>query len=300
MIVHHMDDERAGQHRPVGGIFTPVLARLRMLAKYDQLEVQAAIVNAIFGAYVESPYDPEDIQNALSDEDSLSAYQKNRMDFHQDRRLMAGDVRLATLYPGEKINTISSSRPAAAFDMFEGAMLRNIASAVGDSYESVSGDYRGSSYSSARQGLLSAWRTTGRRRVEYGDGFCTPQAGALMEEMFDLGELPLPAGALDFAQARAEYLRCRWVGPGRGWIDPVKEPEGSKSKIAAGLSTLQREAEENDGLDWEENMDQLALEEQAAKDRGLNLTYTVTGGQQTPPADAEAAAPEREQGEART
>ncbi|EFH09396.1 phage portal protein [Pseudoroseomonas cervicalis] len=294
IVVHHFDADRAGQHRPVGGIFTPVLARLRMLAKYDQLEVQAAIVNAIFGAYIESPYDPDDIQSALNSDEAMSAYQQERAKFHEDRRLMAGDVRLATLYPGEKINTISSSRPASAFDMFEAAMLRNFAAATGNSYEAVSGDYRGSTYSSARQALLEAWRTLGRRRHEFGAGFCTPIAGALLEEAIDRGEVPLPAGAPDFAEARAEYLRCRWIGPGRGWIDPTKEPEGSRMKMASGLSTLQREAAENDGLDWEENLDQLALEQDAARRRGLNLVFATTGGQQQDPG---AAPPERQERE---
>jgi lambda family phage portal protein len=280
-VVHFFDDERAGQHRPIGGIFAPVLARMRMLAQYDRVELQAAVINAIFGAYIESPFDPDDVQSALSDEDgSLSKYQQLRSEFHADRRLMAGNVRMASLYPGEKIATIANNRPAAAFDMFESAMLRNIATAVGLPYETVSSNYKGSSYSSARQSLLEAWRTVTRRRADFGTGFCSPVFGCLLEEMIDRGEVPLPAGAPDFAEARAEYARCRWMGPGRGWIDPTKEPEGSKMKIAAGLSTLEREAAENDGLDWEEVLDQRALEEQAVKDRGLVLTMAVTGGEQ--------------------
>lgn len=285
MVVHHYDSERAGDHRPVGGIFTPVLSRLLMLSRYDRLEVQAAIINAIFGAYIESPFDSEDVQASLTSEDTLSAYQEHRSAFHSDQRLTAGDVRLAKLFPGEKISTISSARPASAFDMFEAAMLRNVASSVGLPFETVSSNYRGSTYSSARQSLLEAWRTLGRRRVEFGGSFCTPFYAALLEEMIDRGDVPLPAGAPDYVEARAEYSRCRWIGPGRGWVDPTKEPEGSKMKIAAGLSTLEREAAENDGLDWEENLDQLQLEQEGARRRGLTLTFAVTGGQQPAPDD---------------
>ncbi|MGG5811460.1 phage portal protein [Falsiroseomonas sp. CW058] len=282
-FVHHYDADRAGDHRPVGGIFTPVLARMRMLAQYDRLEVQAAVINAIFGAYIESPFDADDVQKALEEDGdgaSISAYQRLRSDFHADNRLSAGSIRLAKLFPGEKVSTISSSRPAGAFDMFEAAMLRNLAVATGNSFETVSANFRGSTYSSARQALLEAWRTLTRRRRDFGRGWATPHYVALLEEMIEHGDVPLPAGAPDFAEARAEYARCRWIGPGRGWVDPTKEPEGSRMKIGAGLSTLEREAEENDGLDWEENLDQLALEQQAAQARGLTLTYTVTGGQQ--------------------
>jgi len=280
MVAHFYDSERAGDHRPVGGIFTPVLARLRMLAQYDRLEVQAAIINAIFGAYIESPFDSADVQKAIEQDDGeeVSTYQRLRSDYHQDNRLVAGNVRLATLFPGERINTIGGSRPAAAFDMFEGAMLRNLAAATGNSYETVSADYRKATYSSARQAMLESWKTLSRRRDNFAQAIATPAYGNLLEEMIDRGDVPLPAGAPEFAEARAEYTRCRWVGPGRGWIDPTKEPEGSRMKIASGLSTLQREAADNDGLDWEENLDQLALEQEAIKERGLNLTFEVTGG----------------------
>ena len=295
MVVHFFDDERAGQHRPVGGIFVPVLGRMRMLAQMDRLEVQAAIVNAIFGAYVESPFDSNDVQAALEEENGaqLSKYQEMRSEFHADRRLTASGVRLATLYPGEKISTIASNRPAAAFDMFESAMLRNISSAVGLPYETLSSNYKGSSYSSARQSMLEAWRTISRRRMDFGSGFCSPIYAALLEEMIDRGDVPLPAGAPDFAEARAEYARCRWMGPGRGWIDPTKEPEGARMKIASGLSTLEKEAAENGGDDWEETLDQLELEKAEIARRGLDLTFETKGGapdQEQKPAGAEAPA----------
>jgi len=243
--------------------------------------LQAAIVNAIFGAYIESPFDPADIQNSLNDDDALSEYQQQRNDFHQDRRLSAGNVRMATLFPGEKINTISSSRPSSAFDAFEGAVLRNLASAIGTSFETISGDYRGSSYSSARQGLLTEWRTVTRRRLDFGEGLCSRLADAQHEEAFERGELPLPSGAPDYAEARAEYNRSMWIGPGRGWIDPTKEPEGARLKIASGLSTLEQEAAEGGGLDWEEILDQRQIEEEAVKARGLTLDMQVGG---SPPA----------------
>ena len=286
-VVHCFEPERAGQHRPIGGVFTPVLARMRMLAQYDRVEMQAAIVNAIFGAYIESPFDAADIQASLEDNaDQVSQYQKLRSDFHNDRRLMAGNVRLAALYPGEKINTISASRPASAFDAFEGAMLRAIATATGNAFETVSGDYRGSSYSSARQATNEAWRSITRRRFDFGAGFCSPIYGALLEEMIDRGDVPLPSGAPDFAEARAEYARCRWMGPGRGWVDPTKEPEGSRMKIASGLSTLELEAADVAGLDWEENLDQLALERDEIRKRGLDLVFDTALAQQQAAADA--------------
>ncbi|WP_419900700.1 phage portal protein [Roseomonas sp. USHLN139] len=280
IVIHFMDDDRAGDHRPIGGIFTPVLARMRMLAQYDRVELQAAMVAAIFGVYVESPFDSDMVANSLGDDETLSNYQTMRREFHDQRQLMAGNVRVANMFPGEKINSVSSNRPPAAFEAFESAMLRNLASAAGETYETVSSNYRGQNYSGARQAMVTTWKTMDRRRLHFGDAYCSPVAAALGEEMMDRGELPLPAGAPDWVEARAEYSRCRWIGPGRGWVDPVAEPEGSLKKIAGGLSTLEREAEQNDGLDWEETLDQRQLEQAALVARGLTVVMTPVGGDQ--------------------
>ena len=45
-VVHDFDHERGAQHRG-NGILTPVVQRLKMLVKYDQSELEAAILNAI-------------------------------------------------------------------------------------------------------------------------------------------------------------------------------------------------------------------------------------------------------------
>lgn len=36
-----------------------------MLIKYDQSELEAAILNAVFGAYITSPYDPQMVEAAM-------------------------------------------------------------------------------------------------------------------------------------------------------------------------------------------------------------------------------------------
>ncbi|MCO6901713.1 phage portal protein, partial [Pseudomonas aeruginosa] len=125
------------------------------------------------------------------------------------------------------MSTLNAARPNANFAGFEGAMLRNAAAAIGISYEQLTQDWSQTNYSSARAALVEVWRTLSRRRMDFGIGFCTPIYATFLEEAFELGELPLPAGAPDFIEARAEYARAQWIGPGRGWVDPVKEPTGS-------------------------------------------------------------------------
>jgi capsid protein len=55
IVVHDYDGDRASTHRGGAGIFAPILQRIKMLSKYDQVELDSAVVNSIFSAYIESP-----------------------------------------------------------------------------------------------------------------------------------------------------------------------------------------------------------------------------------------------------
>lgn len=273
-VVHDYDHERGAQHRG-NGILTPVVQRLKMLIKYDQSELEAAILNSIFGAYIESPYDPEMVQAAMGesyDDTSLGAYQDGRIGFHSDRRLtLQNGARMPILYPGEKIATVNAARPHSNFEVFEAAALRNIAAATGLSTQQVTQDWSDVNYSSARSAMLEAWKTLTRRRDDFAVGFAQPILSAFVEEVHDTEDLPLPAGAPDFIEARAAYTRARWMGPGRGWVDPVAEKKGAILGLDAGMSTLEMEIAENVGEDWEEIMDQRKREIDACRERGIPL-----------------------------
>ena len=246
-----------------------------MLIKYDESELEAAILNAIFAAYIESPYDPEMVQAALGenfDDTSLGAYQDGRIEFHKDRRLtLQNGARMPIMYPGEKINTVNAARPYSNFEVFESAVLRNFSSGTGLSPQQVTQDWSDVNYSSARSSLLEAWKTLTRRRDDFATGFAQPILTAFVEEVHDNEDLPLPNDAPDFVDARAAYSRARWMGPGRGWVDPVAEKKGAILGLDAGLSTLEIEVGENVGEDWEEILDQRQREIESCLKRGLPL-----------------------------
>ncbi|OBU13319.1 phage portal protein [Morganella psychrotolerans] len=274
VVVHDFDMERGSQHRGTG-ILTPVVQRLKMLIKYDQSELEAAILNAIFSAYITSPYDPKMVESAMGetfDETEVGAYQDGRSEFHNDRRITLNNgARMPTLYPGESIETVNATRPNSNFEGFESAVLRNVASATGLSAQQITQDWSDVNYSSARAAMLEAWKTLTRRRDDFSNGFAQPIAVAFAEEMHDVEDVPLPAGAPDFIDASASYCRARWMGPGRGWVDPVAEKKGAILSMEAGFSTLEMEVAENMGEDWEELVDQRSYEIQRFKELGLPI-----------------------------
>lgn len=270
IIIHDFDHDRASQHRGGAGIFTSILQRMKMLWKYDETELDAAVVNAIFGAYVESPFDHQLMEQALGDDVDLNQYQQQRAEFHSSRRTMLGDARVPILFPGETINVVSATRPSGNFQQFENAFLRNFAAATGLSAQQLSNNWSDVNYSSARGALLEAWKTMERRRHDFATGFAQPILASFMEESFEVDSYPLPANAPEFIECRAMYARADWMGPGRGWIDPVDEKKGAILGMDGALSTLQRECAEQ-GLDYEEVLEQRKREIDEFKRLGLEV-----------------------------
>jgi lambda family phage portal protein len=270
-VIHDYDRDRAAQHRGIG-VFTPVLAHAKMLARYYGVELQAATIAATFGTYVTSPYDPALVQDALDggDNNELPLYQELRAQWSKERPAMLNGARMPTLAPGESIESVAAQHPHANFSDFAHEMLRTMAAALGVSAEQITQDWSKTNYSSARAALMESWKTLMRRRNEFAMNFATPIYAVWLQEAMEKGELPLPRSAPDFVEASTAYSRCTWLGPARGWIDPVKERQGSILGMDAGLSTLQRECAEQ-GVDWEEMVQQRAIEMREFSENGLPL-----------------------------
>jgi capsid protein len=138
-------------------------------------------------------------------------------------------------------------------------VLRNVASGIGLSAQQVSNDWSDVNYSSARGALLEAWKTLGRRRHDFAEGFAAPIRIGWLEEAHAVDDLPLPNGAPKFVECRGAYARATWVGPGVGWVDPVAESQGAIMRMDGALSTLQDECSQQ-GLDFEEVLEQRRYE----------------------------------------
>lgn len=267
-VIHDFERDRAGQNRGVG-VFTPVLARFKMLARYYGIELQAATIAATFGTYVTSPYDPALVQDALDGgDDELTAYQSLRSDWSKERPAMLNGARIPTLAPGESIESVAAAHPHSGFSEFSHEMLRTFAAAAGISAEQMTQDWSRTNYSSARAALLDSWKTLMRRTTEFKIGTATPMYSCWLHEAMDHGDLPLPRNAPTFLEMRTAYSKCDWLGVARGWVDPVKEKQGAILGMDAGLSTLQRECAEQ-GLDYEEVVEQRAREVEMFKEKGL-------------------------------
>ncbi|PWE32771.1 phage portal protein [Maritimibacter sp. 55A14] len=261
-VLHFFDKTRDGQSRGVSRL-APVIEKLRMEDHYARVELQAAVINAVLAAFIKSPLGPETMDDLFGEGEGtpLHDYQIDRAQYYKDRDgVTLGGARVTQLYPNDEIGVVPTARPAAQFGDFESAVLRNIAAGLGQSYEQLAADWSKTNYSSARAALIEVWRGWTSRRIAFAQGFCQPYLMAWLEEQVMDGHVPLPRGAPDFHAHWPAYARAKWIGPGKGFVDPVKEAQAAAMRVSLGLSTLEEEAAELTGSDHMENMEQVERE----------------------------------------
>ena len=269
-VIHIFDQERPGQTRGKGGL-VPVLAKMKMLERFEQATLQAAILNAMYAATIESGMDWNSVGSAIGagTEDAVLNYMASRADWHAGAHVRYNGVKIPHLYPGEKLTLNQPQHPKAEFAQFEEATLRHLAGGLNMSYEQFSRDYSKSTYSSARAAMLESWRFFKNRRHHVAGRFARLVYTLWLEEAIDNGDVEIPPGAPSFYEAKTAWTRCNWIGPGRGHIDPLKEANATKVEYSMHLTTLEKEAAER-GEDWEELLDQRAEERQRMTELGLD------------------------------
>lgn len=256
-VIHIHDKERTGQNRGKP-ILSSIMPMFKMLDHYEKSELQAAVVNAMIAAFIETPLDPESINDLFggSSEDYLSARKEWSV------QLKGGAV--IPVFPGDKVAPFTPGRPNAAYGTFVENIMRHIGTGLNLPYELLLKDFSKTNYSSARAALLEAWRFFLGRRKWLATYWATPAYALWLEEAINKGLIEAP----DFYKNKNAWIRATWIGPGRGSVDPLKEANASEKRMQINTSTLEIECAA-EGLDWEEVLEQRARELQKMKDLGL-------------------------------
>ena len=195
------------------------------------------------------------------------------------------------LNAGEKFQSFSPNRPNTQIDPFMRMMLREVAAAVGCSYESLSRDYSQSNYSSSRLALLDdrdLWRVLQLwfvrafrmriHRVWLQQAVLARAISAISLEEY--GNDPKKFGAVCFKPR------------GWSWVDPTKEVEAYKEAVRCGFTTVSDViAQTGNGRDLEEVLDE--REQELALMKAKALVFDTDPGVQTSaePAPPKAAEP---------
>jgi len=259
-VIHLADKERVGQSR-AKPLIASVIRELKMTGKYANTELQTAIASSLIAGVLESDLDPETM-GAILGEGGAAKFDERINGFRS--QLKSGAILKAPV--GTRMHLMSSGRNNAAFEQFMMTLLRKTAVGFNIPYELLLKDFSQTNYSSARAALLEAWRYFYGRRRWLSDYWLTCVYEIWLEEAIAHGRVEAP----DFYENRFAYTRCRWIMQGRGWVDPVKEANASKIRMQNNLSTLENECAEQ-GLDWEDVLEQRAYEKERAIELGVEL-----------------------------
>lgn len=255
-ILHLMNTMRPGQTRGVPPL-SPALTAFRDLGSFMEATLIRERVSACFSMIVttDDPYSA-----AISRADTTRNSQRINS-------LTPGTVEY--LNPGESVQFGNPTTTGATFDPFVERNLRAIGASLGLPLELVTNDFSKTNYSSARAALLEARRMFGRHQRYLSTRFLQPIYEMLIEEAYLRGEIPIA----DFDRLEFQLTRTRWVPPGWSWVDPLKEVQASAAAIELGVSTLAEEAASQYGRDWEEIIEQRAMERrrQAEIEKAMGL-----------------------------
>lgn len=145
--------------------------------------------------------------------------------------------------PGEKPYILENKRPSSNFPPFVEIVQRSLAAMLGIPYESLTKDFSKTNYSSMRAALNEAWKLYLFYRRWFARLYTQPIWEMVLEEAYLRNFLGI-ADAIDnsnalygFYEGRRYWCSASWIGPAKGFIDPVKEIQATILALDNRLTT---------------------------------------------------------------
>lgn len=206
-VIHVFREDRAGQIRGVSW-FAPIIISLRELDEYMDASIVKQKVAACFAAFI------HDIEPTGGDDEKTASISD---------KLEPGIMEI--LPPGKNV-TFANPPSVSEFDPFTRSMLRSVATGLGITYESLSGDYSQVNFSSGRMGWLEFQRNLEAWRWQmFIPQFCVPFTKWFME-------------AAELRGIKLNNAYFEHTPPSREMIDPNAETNAIVTGVRAGIKSL--------------------------------------------------------------
>lgn len=267
-IQHIFQTDRPGQLRGITWL-AAALIRLRDIDDYEHTQLIRQKIAACFAAFVHDIEQPD--TESVPDEDLVE-------------KLEPGIIE--TLPPGKDIK-FGDPPSVDNFKEYMSVSLRAIATALGVSYEALTGDLSEVNFSSARMG----WLEFGRNIDEWRSVLMNPDFNKPMFEWFLLG--------LQLTGVNTAGISATWTPPKREMVDPTKELPAKIKSIRSGITTLSETIREQ-GRDPEQVFAELKSDKEKIDELGLILdsdpSKTASDGDIQPTETASEGVSNEEQG----
>jgi lambda family phage portal protein len=239
-IEHIYRLDRSGQVRgiPYG---TSCMVRLRDFDDFEDAQLVRQKVASAFAGFIQDIEAPETVLSPKDLEDEFGDIEPGRFE----------------ILPSGKTITFPTT-PSASDDGHSSRTLHSIAVGYGVSYESLTGDFSGVTFSSARMARIDFWLNMDQWQHQIMiPGFCVPTWRWFTEAASLEGYDSLHIGA-------------GWTPPRRQMVDPTREVPSRIAEIRAGLKSFSESVREN-GDDPEAHIKQLKEDAAAIDKAGLIL-----------------------------
>lgn len=295
VAIHAFKRGIAGQRRGISR-FVSAIKRMKMFDRYDDAEIEAALLNAVMAAFMESPFPTGDVRQAMQaptgaegDGDAWSF--DEQLKYRMENSVKIDGARVIHGLPGEKLTFARAERPSPNYPEFQATGLRSLAASFGLSYAQVAQNWSDINYSSARAMLNEIWRGLLHDRYEFVTKFCTPIYAAWLQEAVAIGRVKVPGGPFAFFRWRDELTMCEWKGPGRGTIDPLKEAQANDFELNVGSTNLSMIGDDN-SVDHRRVLMGQARDKRLRERMGLDPYVPLKAGGNAAAAMADNAAPQ--------
>lgn len=246
VVVHLFKRVRAGQHRGVSYL-APCVHLFNNLRRYTEAVLGSAEIAADFAGILYTDSLPEDPNSVPT----LASFKEVEI----VRRM------LMTLPRGWKLEQFKAEQPTTAFKEFKNEVLKEAARCLHIPFNVAAGDSSGYNYSSGRLDHQT-----------YGK-FINVERKMLEREVL----ARVFARWLEYALAIEGYIpklgkkfKVRWFWDASEHVDPLLEAEAAQTLVDAGLLTYQ-EFWASKGHDWKERFDQIAIEQEYVKSKGIEF-----------------------------
>jgi lambda family phage portal protein len=278
-ILHIMDSERPEQYRGVTYL-AQVIEPLLQLRRYTESELMAALVQSFFSAWIHTETDTSGIPLNEVGPGNVAGIPSENPDGNPDgnpdenpdgisgspNEHGMGPGTVNHLKDGEKVTFGNPNIPTAGFESFVKTLCRLIGAALELPHDVLMKEFN-KSYSASRGALLEAWEAFKMRRQWFVDDFPQPVYEIFLAEAVALGRIKAPGFFTD-PLLRDAWSEARWIGPVQGQLDPTREAKAAIMNVDRGFKTHEQVTTEMGGGDWEENVEQLADENEKLKAAG--------------------------------
>jgi lambda family phage portal protein len=274
--------DSVGQVRGISWL-AHIVHELQKLTDYGIAELEAAVINAIFAAWIK-PGPSAPASKALAGIAIRTKVQQE--DDEADGKSTTGIVNkpgivVQTLKAGEEMRSHDTTRPNVNYPAFHDTVLSNIAMSLGIPLSIVKMAFK-QNYSASRGEICFFWNAIDSLRYNFAAEFLNPIYEIAMTEWVRAEKVEA-TGFLEDVFLRRAWLNCEWNGINKPSIDPQKEATAVDLRIAQGTTTREREAKLYNGSEYDDNVAQLQRENDKLAEAQKNMKPTPAAPAQLDP-----------------